>query len=166
MLKTVRLLIIDLKPEDVRMWVDDVSLLEHKYNVTYLGEDLSNEFGAIVAKQADVIANDPIHYLWLTFWWFVRQNDRVVLGSACFKSVPHNGQVEIGYGIAPQYARQGYTTEAIKALCAFAFTFDSVTAVIAETDPNNLASQRVLQKCGMINYEKTEKSYWWRLAKP
>ncbi|MFA7725050.1 MAG: GNAT family N-acetyltransferase [Candidatus Izemoplasmatales bacterium] len=165
MIITNRLILIDLQPEELRFWLDDCSALERKYIVTYRGEDLSGEFGSIVAKQTAVVENDPSHYIWLTFWWFVRQSDRVVLGSACFKSIPHDGQVEIGYGIGSDYALHGYTTEAVKALCTFAFTFAEVKTIIAETDPKNIASQRVLQKCGMVKYQADEKSIWWRLEK-
>ncbi len=67
-----------------------------------------------------------------------------------------NGRVEIGYVIAPAHHNQGYCTEAVRAAIddLFARGFD---AVEAGAFPQNTASQRVMQKCGMTKIEKTER---------
>ena len=43
-----------------------------------------------------------------------------------------------------EYEHQGYATEAVRAACRWAFEQPGVTAVEAETDPGNTASQAVL----------------------
>ena len=45
---------------------------------------------------------------------------------------------------------QGYTTEAVQAMTQWAFQQKDVVFVEAETDPENKASQRVLEKCGFV----------------
>ncbi len=56
-------------------------------------------------------------------------------------------------------------TEAVKKLTNWAFSFNHVTEVIAETEKDNLPSHRVLEKIGMEKYEENEKMFWWRINK-
>jgi RimJ/RimL family protein N-acetyltransferase len=56
-------------------------------------------------------------------------------------------------------------TETVKAMCEWAFSQPEVEAVIAETDPDNQASHRVLEKCGMSRFEQSNGSVWWKLNK-
>ena len=72
------------------------------------------------------------------------------MGDLCFKGLPENGHPEIGYGLLPEYEHQGYATEAVRAACRWAFGQPGVTAVEAETDPDNAASQAVLHRVGFV----------------
>jgi RimJ/RimL family protein N-acetyltransferase len=74
---------------------------------------------------------------------------RELIGLCGFKTQPENGVVEVGYSLVPAFQRQGYCTEAIRALIARAFTHASVQRVAAETLPHMRASLRVMEKCGM-----------------
>jgi RimJ/RimL family protein N-acetyltransferase len=56
-------------------------------------------------------------------------------------------------------------TEAVKAMCDWALNQPDVKTVIAETDTDNQASHRVLEKCGMQQYEQTNGSIRWKLSK-
>ena len=63
--------------------------------------------------------------------------------------------VEIGYGILPSYEGNGYMTEAVQGMTRWAFAQQDVDFVEAETDPDNRASQRILEKCGFVPNGKT-----------
>jgi len=63
--------------------------------------------------------------------------------------------VEIGYGILPSYEGNGYMTEAVQGMIRWAFAQQDVNFVEAETDPDNRASQRILEKCGFVPNGKT-----------
>jgi RimJ/RimL family protein N-acetyltransferase len=54
-------------------------------------------------------------------------------------------------------------TEAVIVLLHWALIQPMVTAVIAETDKNNKASQKVIGKVGMKFYYETEREIWWRI---
>jgi ribosomal-protein-alanine N-acetyltransferase len=54
---------------------------------------------------------------------------------------------EIGYSLHYKYWRHGLATEAVNALVAYGFD-NGLTEICAITDPENKASQRVLQKAG------------------
>jgi RimJ/RimL family protein N-acetyltransferase len=56
-------------------------------------------------------------------------------------------------------------TEAARALIDWAFQQDGVSALIAETEKQNKASQRVLEKLGARIYEETESEYRWKIVR-
>jgi RimJ/RimL family protein N-acetyltransferase len=58
-------------------------------------------------------------------------------------------KVAIGYVLGRVYQRNGYTTEATRALISWAFEQPSIYRVYATTDVENMPSQRVLEKAGM-----------------
>lgn len=74
-------------------------------------------------------------------------NEKIVVGDLSFKGL-HDGMVEIGYGMKKEYEGQGYMTEAVTAMAEWASNQPGVTRVEAETDPDNIASKKVLQKAG------------------
>ena len=72
-----------------------------------------------------------------------------VVGTCAFKGPPTaDGTVEIAYGIAEEYRGCGYASEAASALTTFAFGAGSVRCVRAHTKIDNVASVRVLERCG------------------
>lgn len=71
-------------------------------------------------------------------------------------------QSEIGYTIAPQYQRQGYAEEGVKAVMAYLFQDLGKHRIFASVDPLNLPSVRLLEKLGFRKEAHFIKSY--RLA--
>ena len=74
---------------------------------------------------------------------------RTLIGSAGYKGPPSaDGTVEVGDGIVRVHQRQGYASEAVRALLSHAFALPVVQLVIAETLPELALSIGVLRKCG------------------
>ena len=72
-----------------------------------------------------------------------------VVGSCGFKGPPDaDGMTEIAYGIAPTYQGRGYAKEAAAALVQFALGAGA-RVIRAHTRPENAASARVLESCGL-----------------
>ena len=86
---------------------------------------------------------------WYALWLIVRK-DGAHIGNLSFKGVPENGVVELGYGISEEYRNLGYATEAVETILAWAFDQPGVNNVAAETETDNAASRRVLEKCGFV----------------
>ena len=84
--------------------------------------------------------------------WFMKLKEEpdIIIGDLCFKGLSEDGMVEIGYGVSPTYEHHGYATEAVRALVDWAINREDVESVEAEADENNVASQRVLEKCGFV----------------
>ncbi|HYJ68402.1 MAG TPA: GNAT family N-acetyltransferase [Nocardioidaceae bacterium] len=76
-----------------------------------------------------------------------RQSDGLAIGGVGFKGPPDGGVVEIGYGLASSARGHGYATEALRALVQIAAGL-GVTTIRADTDLDNVASQRTLDNAG------------------
>lgn len=80
-------------------------------------------------------------------WFFVEKKDGRKLGYVAHYLVA--GKVpEIGYALAPSERGKGYGTEAVKIIVDYLFLARPVVRIQATTDPNNLASQKLLRKAG------------------
>jgi RimJ/RimL family protein N-acetyltransferase len=90
----------------------------------------------------------PRERIWYTEWRITRRETGEPVGGLGFKGPQVNGAVEIGYGIFDPRRGNGYATEAAKAMIGWAFSQEGVYFVTAETEPDNAASQRVLEKLG------------------
>ncbi|QNP71973.1 GNAT family N-acetyltransferase [Streptomyces roseirectus] len=84
----------------------------------------------------------------------VRRADGLAIGSLGFHAAPDGeGRTEIGYDVVPEARGNGFATEAVRAVGAWALgreqgDVDSVFAVVA---PNNLASKGVLERAGFVS---------------
>ena len=91
----------------------------------------------------------PEQWVWYAIW-IIECKDGSHVGDLSFKGFNDDGSVEIGYGIDEAHQGQGYATEAVNAAVMWALQQPGITCVEAETEPNNKASQRVLEKCGFV----------------
>lgn len=64
--------------------------------------------------------------------------------------VPLAEDFEVGYHIAKEYTGNGYATEALKALLEYAETVKKLERVYGICLSENVASKRVLEKCGFM----------------
>jgi [ribosomal protein S5]-alanine N-acetyltransferase len=77
-------------------------------------------------------------------------DEDVVIGDVGFHAPPDElGEVSVGFGIVPAARRQGFASEALRALLDWALRQPEVRSVHADTDLVNLASQRTLLGAGM-----------------
>ena len=63
--------------------------------------------------------------------------------------MPRRTEALLGYIFDPAYARQGYATEAVGAMVAYAFDQLGIRRITAGCFADNLASARILEKVGM-----------------
>lgn len=128
------------------------------------GED--TEMATAYNEMLDAVAAHPQDWLWYTNWEIQRRTDGTTVGGLCFKGGPLTGAVELGYGIDAPHQKQGYATEAIKAAVSWAFSRPDVYFVMAETDKDNGASIRVLEKNGFKRGGMGEEGPRWIKEKP
>jgi ribosomal-protein-alanine N-acetyltransferase len=62
-------------------------------------------------------------------------------------------EIEIYYGLSSSHWGRGFTTEAAKALLRYGFEVIGLPRIVALARPENIASQRVIEKLGLI-YQK------------
>jgi RimJ/RimL family protein N-acetyltransferase len=81
-----------------------------------------------------------------------------------------NPEIEIAYRLHKKFWGKGYATELAKALIKWGFQHLSVNKLIAAADPENIASQKVLQKAGLTYIGKKQwhtgrELFWYEIYK-
>ena len=93
--------------------------------------------------------------IWYAIWNMeLKDESGIIVGDFCFKGLSDDGVIEIGYGLKEEYRHHGYMTEAVKVITEWALSQDGVKQVEAETDTENIASQKVLLQSGFISNGK------------
>ena len=85
--------------------------------------------------------------------WILRDLDsNEVAGRALLRHVELNGhdEVEVGYSFHPQFWGRGFATEIAQACVNCGRDILRLPSIVALTLPNNLGSQRVMTKVGMV----------------
>lgn len=155
-IESTRLLLRALTPEDAeaivardragRSWANDFPTFG----------DVNVADAALVGKAA--FATDLMPWGLFTV---VERSTRQSIGGIGFKTSPNEqGEVEIGYGVCQSCQGRGVATEAVLALCDFARR--GARIVLADTNRENVASRRVLEKCGFQSCGETDELLFWR----
>ena len=138
--ETERMYIYPLSDEEMRLVIKNESDPEMKQAYTEMLEgSLSN----------------PDKRIWYAIWNMeLKDESGIIVGDLCFKGLGDDGVVEIGYGLKEEYRHYGYMTEAVKAITEWALSQENVKQVEAETDAENIASQKVLFRSGFVSNGK------------
>jgi ribosomal-protein-alanine N-acetyltransferase len=84
-------------------------------------------------------------------WAVVEKASGALIGSCGFMLIESLGEIELGYLFGRKAWRRGYATEAAGAALRYGFERLQFSHIIALTDPDHTASQRVLEKLGFIS---------------
>ncbi len=82
-------------------------------------------------------------------WGILREGNAEIIGWAGLQYVPELDETEVGFLLDRPVWGLGYATEAAKASLQFGFEHISLEHIIALVHPDNLASRRVIEKCGL-----------------
>lgn len=94
-------------------------------------------------------------------WWaIIEKASGAIVGAACLQYLANveGAPLEIGWRLVPEHNGKGYATEAAKAIVDFAAEQAGATYLVAVADPENIPSQRVMQRLGMT-YKAVEQHY-------
>ncbi len=73
-----------------------------------------------------------------------------VVGMIAVFDIQNARMGDIGYRVNPEYWRMGITTEALKEVLRFVFKNTEIDRLNGRVDVRNIASNRVMEKCGFI----------------
>ena len=158
-IETERLVLFPYTEENLHLFNNDLAGFEKEFGVIYRGEELDWLLADFLRKLEKEITADPDNYLFFTEFLIVLKSSDTVIGSIDFKYVPKDGLTEVGYGLGKEWRNRGYMTEALEGFLGFGKTL-GIRRVLADTEKGNIASQRVLQKCG-FRFRKEDGNLWW-----
>lgn len=78
------------------------------------------------------------------------KNTGKLIGYCGLQYLDKTSEVEIYYGYFKQYWKQGFASEAAKAVLRFGFEQIKLEKIVAVTNPENIMSQKVLLRLGML----------------
>ncbi|MGB3639982.1 MAG: GNAT family protein [Rivularia sp. (in: cyanobacteria)] len=147
------------------------TLLSVQISPEWPDEELSQDLPFI----ADILdSKNPLYQKWAKpkQWGslIIHKSENTLIGKAGIKVIPDEtgsptGSTELGYSIVPSYQRQGYASEAAKALIDWGFSQPDIQTITAGCNSDNIASKRVLEKVGMQLFQSREKMLIWKLSK-
>ena len=91
-------------------------------------------------------------------WLITLKDNNKIIGSVYLKTDNENESLELNYAIDDRYTNNGYMTEALNTVKNYCINDLCAKKVYGGCEINNIASKRVMEKCG-FKYEKTLKDY-------
>lgn len=168
MIETARLKLVPLTHEQLILYKTDPITLAHELGVHPLDRQHDPSTVDDVTEALEFWLTNtlvyPRHYEWYTNWEIILKAEKVAIGGIGFTGLPdEEGKSMVGYGLDVRYHRRGIATEALEAIIPWGFRHPQLRKIVADTPVNNLPSQRVLQKCGFRESEKTDSLISWYL---
>lgn len=113
-----------------------------------------------VSEQTKIFAEFQEKYKCLDFynWAIVLKENGKIIGSVNFKLLGDD-VVRVNYAIDNRFTRNGFMTEALNAVVDFAINKLKVSRFEGGVAESNIASKRVLEKCGLV-FEKRIENYF------
>lgn len=159
-LETARLIIREPQTRDLHDWH---RLMSDPKTMYYLQDIMTHSLqesrdNLMVAVSESESANRTKYFLVIE----LKENGHFVgsIGYTVTGDTPAGKIVGAGYFILPEYHGKGYMSEALKQLLEFAFEENNVYRFETGCLSENIASERVMQKCSLIR-ECHFKAYEW-----
>jgi RimJ/RimL family protein N-acetyltransferase len=147
-LRTLRLTLRPLQPEDAEV-------LHHVYQSEGVLRYFPNPAPPPLEKVQRFIIGQQAH--WETYgygnWGILPDGECEIIGWAGLQYLPELNETEVGFLLDKPFWGKGYATEAALASIGFGFERFALDHIIALAHADNLASRRVIEKCGMIYME-------------
>jgi [ribosomal protein S5]-alanine N-acetyltransferase len=164
-IETERLYLHPLTYEQLKLYLKNDGSLEEELEVEWHPRQIHPDLKDALENTLLPSVADNVNYHFFTLWTLISKEHNCLVGDLCFKGEPcENGSVEIGYGIDPAFARRGFITEAVEVMCLWALSQKYIRSVRAETDRENIASQKVLQKNGFVYMGEQNGLMQWKLT--
>lgn len=139
--------VVEIRP----LWAQDADDL---YGLRALPESIASTVPPVAPDRATVqrrCAEAPSH-------WLGGQRAELTIRDAAsghfageislYYGDPLGGEAMIGYGLAPAWRGHGYATRAVRLLAGWVFEQTAIVRLVAGTAPENVGSQRVLERAG------------------
>jgi len=161
-----RLRLLPLTAGQLQHYLDDPAGLEQELGLPLSRAVLSEVVQRAIQAKAVRMQGVPCDLQrWHTYWLVIENAGNRGVGLVGFKGLQPGGVTEIGYGIDPAVQGNGYASEAVRALCDWAFRQEHFSMAQAVVKRDNPASLRVLQKSGFCLYDEDTDALYWRIER-
>jgi len=163
-LHTERLRLIPLNAKYLKLLIEHEKELANELSLSKLERIFDAELKQALNYRRSKVLEDEENYIWYTNWLIVLKEQNCAIGGIMLKGMPNDRQeVVIGYYTFPSFQGRGYMTETIITMRNWLHSQPNVQYIIADTEKDNIASHRVLEKAGATLYKETESLYFWKL---
>ena len=153
MLETERLVIRKFTVEDL----DELIALRSD-------ADVNKYLGGVRLQNAEAVTKRMRFYLdcYQKFGFgmcaMIWKDTGAMCGWSGLQPLEDTGEIEVGYGMAKDFWGKGIGYECAAAWLRYGFKIAGLEKIVAVASPENTASWRIMEKCGM-RYERTEMHY-------
>jgi len=157
MIETERLKIIPLNYSRLKKFIACDNSLETEPGLKKAHRKIPGHLHNVIEKRILPVLKDKEikNNLYNINWLVMSKQENAIVASYVFKGLPkEEKEIEIGNGTDSAFLNKGYMTEAISCAVKWAKEQNDVDYIIAETDPENILSIRVLEKNGFLEYKK------------
>ena len=159
-LTTERLVIRDPELNDIDGWH---RLLSDNQNMYFLQDIMTNTIDESRHNLEDAVNDIDNPERTKYFFAIANKDTDEFIGSVGYtvtEVAPVGKLVHMGYFILPEHHGLGYMTEAVIEVLRFAFEDNNVFKVRTGCFSDNIASERVMQKCGFIKETERKLCQW------
>lgn len=143
---------------------DFLAYRNHPENLRFQPVEPMTEANAAAFLEGQATIDTSAGQCWMMCAVERRTGGRMVGEVGVFLSPPIQRTGNIGWAIHPDYQRQGFASEAARALLDHLFAARNLHRVTATGDPRNVASTRVMERLGMRREGSMLKSLWTKGA--
>jgi len=148
LLHTPRLLLRPLKETDEDFIYSLRSNEQVNKFIDRVPAETIEDASAFIRKINEGVAENKSYY-----WGIVLKETSTMVGTICLWNLSADRKsAELGYELHPDHQGQGYMHEAMKEVIGFVFR-SGFTCLQAYTHEDNLASTKLLLKCGFVHDE-------------
>lgn len=145
--------------QQIEDWLDRGECYWSERDIVYHGESIHAGLKVPLRVKLNNMKLDPSNEIWHSYYAIVFQDTIVGLIGPKGK-MDHENSIEVGYGIGKDFRNKGIATTALSIFSKLYFNLD-VTTIKAATLKGNIASQKVLTKCGFVrNGEENGHMKW------
>jgi ribosomal-protein-alanine N-acetyltransferase len=129
----------------------DAAVLYHIYQTEGVLQYFPNPSPPSLEKVERFAANQQAHWEKYGYgnWGVVPDGEKELAGWAGLQYLPELDETEVGFLLDKSFWGRGYATEAARASLKFGFEHFNLDHIIALVHPENIASRRVIEKCGL-----------------
>lgn len=135
------------------------NMIQEKHEAIQIIEGVLKQYQQFNTGRYIVLTKDSMDFVG---WCGIKFNTETING--------HSDYYDIGYRFLPQFWGKGIASESAKFFVEYAYDELKINSIYATADCNNMASIRVLEKCGLIKTEtfiyQEQPTYWFEGHRP